>query len=245
MKNIMGDHPVMSESTVDLVDAYIGKKILNFRKKRRITQDSLADMIGVSRQLIQKYETGNAKVSVCAIHKIGKALGIKTEEFFREIDELPIQDTQPAAYVQETRQNPLNILVVEDSGADEHLLRKAIVASGKPSNIYSVNNGADALDKLRRSLKGSSAMPLPDLIFLDINLPRMHGDELLQSIKSNAQLRHIPVVAITNAITTPQMLKVYKTGASGYIVKSFSAEEFNAKVEVIMCYWATMVLPAM
>ena len=87
--------------------------------------------------------------------------------------------------------------------------------------------------------------PAPDVILLDLNMPRMDGREFLRRVKADPQLRAIPVVVLTTSDAESDLAAVYSLGAAGYIVKPLDVDEFISKVRAIGEYWITMVrLPA-
>jgi CheY-like chemotaxis protein/DNA-binding XRE family transcriptional regulator len=231
---------------VNAVDLFIGERILSSRKKRKLSQDELAQTLNISRQQLQKYETGITRVPLSVVADIGKALGVKISDLIQGIDEIKYFQSESSidAFVTTTRTTSLNVLLVEDNATDELLTRKAIAQCEQACNIVSVCDGVAALEYLRNGIKGINTTPMPDIILLDLNVPRMRGDETLKSIKSGS-FQHIPVIIVTNSITREEMLKVYRLGASGFVVKTFAPEEYFEKISSIISYWSMMVLPSM
>lgn len=228
------------------VDLFIGERIIAFRKKRNLSQDVLAGMLNISRQQLQKYETGIAKVPMTTIAEISNLLDIKVLDLLGGIDDVKSRKRPDAEYITEQRTAPLNILLIEDNTADELLTRKAIDQSGYVCNIVSFNNGVESLEYLRKCfIKGIHPQPAPDIILLDLNIPRMRGEEVLKSIKSNNSFHHLPVIVVTNSIHREEMIRMYKLGASGFIVKSFDPDDFFVRIATIISYWHSMALPSM
>ena len=228
------------------VDLFIGDRILHFRKKRGLSQEDLAKTLNISRQQLQKYETGITRVPISVIAEISRAIGVKAVELMAGIDEVNAPQPLPSnGFVTINRSHPLHILLVEDNATDELLTRKAIEQCEEACLITSAGDGLAALDFLRNSIRGLTPQSAPDIVFLDLNIPKMRGDETLKSIKTNPAIQHIPVVVITNSINRDEMLRVYKLGASGFVVKSFSPEEYFEKISNIVSYWSAMVLPSM
>ena len=135
---------------------------------------------------------------------------------------------------------PIEILLVEDSPSDALLTREALVRSKLLNTIHLVDNGEDALAFLRREGPYSKA-PRPDLVLLDLNLPRKDGREVLQEIKTDHQLRLIPVVILTSSKAEEDVVKSYDLHANCYICKPL---EFNKFTEAVMCigtFWFSVV----
>jgi len=225
------------------VDLFIGKRIVYLRKKRHLSQDDLAAMVGVSRQQIQKYETGATKVAIGMLLSICRAIKVDIDAALEGISDIAPPQESKQEFISDEYNTHLNVLLVEDSSLDERITRKAIEKTELSVHISSVENGQEAMELLRNILQGLSSEPMPNIILLDLKMPKLNGYETLKSLKSNQDLKHIPAIVITNSITITEMNKVYKAGASGYIVKSFCPEHYYDKMRVIMNYWSSMVLP--
>ena len=143
------------------------------------------------------------------------------------------------------RKAPLFILLVEDNPIDEMLFRTALSKCDKETSLYTVYNGIDALQVLRGN-KTPELTTRPDIIFLDLNIPKRCGLDVLKEIKQDRVVMDIPVVVLTNSINPDDMTKSYKSGASGFMSKSFDVKEFNEKISsVINCWAKAMILPSM
>ena len=138
----------------------------------------------------------------------------------------------------------LRILLVEDNPDDvliaERSLKKGNMS--EKSDLSVVNDGQAALDFLHRRGEYGDA-PRPDLILLDLNLPKIDGHEVLSEIKKNENLRRIPVIVLTISEREEDMVKAYNSGASGYITKPPSSAEFAKVIETVLDYWRISELP--
>jgi CheY-like chemotaxis protein len=136
---------------------------------------------------------------------------------------------------------PIEILLVEDNPGDVELTREAIENSKLLNKMRVVEDGEAALAFLRR--EGSYAgAPRPDLILLDLNLPKMDGRELLAEIKADEDLRRIPVVVLTTSRAEEDVLKSYNLYANCYITKPIGFNEFVKVVKAIKEFWLHIVL---
>lgn len=130
----------------------------------------------------------------------------------------------------------IKILLIEDSLACTELLREAFKVNGYTGEINTVSDGVDALAFLRREGPYRN-VPRPDLVLLDLNLPRKGGRELLAEIKNDADLKHIPIIVLTTSDAPQDIEAAYDLHANSYIVKPFSLKEFYEVVRTIDEFW--------
>ena len=135
---------------------------------------------------------------------------------------------------------PIEILLVEDSAGDIRLTREALKEGRVNNTLHVVEDGAQAMDFLRR-LSGYADAPRPDLILLDLNLPRKDGREVLAEIKRDDGLARIPVVVLTTSEADQDILKTYQLHANCYIAKPVEIDQFIAVVKGIEDFWLTIV----
>jgi CheY-like chemotaxis protein len=135
---------------------------------------------------------------------------------------------------------PIRVLLVEDNPGDAHLTRDTLEQSKLLVHITVTTDGEDALDYLlaRGNYVGAE---LPDLIVLDLNLPKLGGREVLAEMKQHEQLRTIPVVVLTSSDAERDVVMSYQLGASCYVTKPVGLEAFQAIVRYIESFWFTVV----
>lgn len=131
------------------------------------------------------------------------------------------------------------VLLVEDEPADAHLVKVALREGNVLADLYQACDGVEALELLHR--KGEEAIPRPDLILLDLNMPRMDGRELLAALKEDDDLKSIPVIMLTTSDVERDVLASYQLGAAGYITKPVDFEQFVAAVRQVGNYWFALV----
>ena len=134
----------------------------------------------------------------------------------------------------------IEILLVEDSPADILLTREAFKHNKIVNAIHVVEDGIQAMDFLYRRGKYASA-PRPDLILLDLNLPRKIGREVLAEIKADPDLRTIPIVVLTTSDDDEDILKAYNLNANCYVVKPVGFENFMQAMQSIRHFWFSVV----
>ena len=135
---------------------------------------------------------------------------------------------------------PIDILLVEDNPGDARLTREALASSTVQNRLHHVQDGEDALAFLKHAGRFDSA-PTPDLVLLDLNLPRRHGREVLEDIKGDPSLAHIPVVVLTSSEAEEDVLKSYRLHANCFITKPADLDELTRVVKGIEQFWFTLV----
>lgn len=139
--------------------------------------------------------------------------------------------------------NPIYILLVEDNEGDILLIEEAFEQAGAMAKLNIVKNGKDAIDFLKHegNFKNSE---VPDLILLDINLPKKNGHEVLKYIKENKDLKHIPTIMLTTSSNQKDINKAYENYASCYITKPVEVTEYIKMIQLMHNFWVcTAKLP--
>ncbi|MET9128961.1 response regulator [Streptomyces antibioticus] len=141
--------------------------------------------------------------------------------------------TTPAA-------TPVDVLLVEDDPGDELMTREAFEDNKIGNTLHVVRDGEEALDFLYRRGAHTGA-PRPDLILLDLNLPKYDGRQVLEKIKSDPALAHIPVVVLTTSAAEEDILRSYKLHANAYVTKPVDLDQFIAAVRQIDDFFVQVV----
>lgn len=139
--------------------------------------------------------------------------------------------------------NKVVILVADDDEDDQMLTKEAFEEKRNYLDIRFVNDGVELLEYLRGQNKYSrpGTAPLPALILLDLNMPRMDGKEALKEIKNDPALRKIPVVVLTTSSAEPDILKAYEMGVNSFITKPVTFTEFVKIADTLGHYWLEIV----
>lgn len=135
---------------------------------------------------------------------------------------------------------PVEILLVEDNQPDVELTQEALTENKVRNNLHVVTDGEDAMEFLHRRGRYADS-PRPDLILLDLNLPRKDGREVLAEVKADASLKTIPVVILTTSQAEEDILKSYQLQANCYITKPVQLSEFIKVVQSIDHFWLSIV----
>jgi CheY-like chemotaxis protein len=132
------------------------------------------------------------------------------------------------------------VLLIEDEPADVHLTKMAFNESKVLVDVHDVGDGLEALAFLKKEKPYADA-PKPDLILLDLNMPRMDGREFLKHFKGLDSINRIPVVILTTSEAETDVVASYDLGASGFIVKPVDIEQFFGAIQTLEDYWLTLV----
>ena len=135
---------------------------------------------------------------------------------------------------------PLKVLLVEDNPADARLTREAFREADFAGTLDAVKDGVEAMAYLRREGKYADAAR-PDLVLLDLNLPRRDGRQVLAEIKADADLKTIPVVILTTSKADEDILRSYNLHANCYVTKPVDLDQFITVVKSIEDFWLTIV----
>ena len=142
---------------------------------------------------------------------------------------------------------PVVFLMADDDPDDRLLIKEAFQESLITNSIYFVEDGVELMDYLhhREQFNNSDHAPRPDLILLDLNMPRKDGREALAEIKSDPHLRYIPVVVLTTSKAEEDIMRSYDIGAAGYITKPVTFDGLVEAIKGLKRYWVQIVrLPA-
>lgn len=135
---------------------------------------------------------------------------------------------------------PLQVLLVEDNPGDAELTRQSLSTSKLSISLTTVDDGEKALKYLRKAPPYQKA-DRPDLVLLDLNLPKLSGGEVLREIKTDKHLKSVPVIVLTSSEEETEISRCYDEGANCYIVKPVDFNSFLAVVNLIETFWFSAV----
>ena len=136
------------------------------------------------------------------------------------------------------------VLLVEDNPADQNLGRRALEKGVVKCNLRIAADGEEALDSLSRrgSFEGGADHPPPDLVLLDLNMPRIDGLQVLKSMKSDPRLCTIPVVVLTTSDQEEDIVRSYRLGCNSFVRKPLNAPDFLVALQSLKAYWLKLVV---
>lgn len=141
----------------------------------------------------------------------------------------------------QTRGRPAEVLLVEDNDNDVELTKVSFRRSKFSVNLHHVPNGEECMAFLEKQGK-YVGVPTPDLVLLDLNMPRMDGREVLEALGRDDRFKHLPVVVLTTSEADKDVLMAYKLQCRSYIVKPVNFEGFAKAINSIVDYWFTLVV---
>ncbi|KPM31180.1 Response regulator receiver domain-containing protein [Croceitalea dokdonensis DOKDO 023] len=124
----------------------------------------------------------------------------------------------------------MKVLFIEDDMIESMKLQRAVAKFDSKHDIIEAKNGEEALDILQNG-------DLPDIILLDLNMPRMSGIEFLQVVKADDKLRYLPTVILTTSENRVDLLRCFQLGIAGYIIKPLKYEDYEKKIKRVFEYW--------
>ncbi len=126
----------------------------------------------------------------------------------------------------------LNILLVEDNLIEIMKMKRTISLLKLQHTLQEAKNGEEALKLLEDKAN------IPDIILLDLNMPKISGIEFLRILKADDDLKHIPTVILTTSSNQKDLLECYRTGMSGYVLKPLKYDDYVKKIEAVLAYWS-------
>lgn len=141
------------------------------------------------------------------------------------------------------RKKPAIILLAEDDPADQELTRRALEEGRINNELYIVENGEEALDYLyrRNAYNDPVSSPFPDLLLLDLNMPKIGGKQVLEQIQGNSAFRHLRTIVLTTSNQEKDIIDSYDLGVSSYITKPVDPDQFFRAVGTLKEYWFQIV----
>ncbi|HYG15132.1 MAG TPA: response regulator [Bacteroidia bacterium] len=136
----------------------------------------------------------------------------------------------------------ISILLIEDDEVDVMNLKRAFKKNNITNPLYLAGNGLEALELLRSC--GTEEMPLPKIILLDLNMPKMNGIEFLRELRNDQRLHHISVFVMTTSNKDNDIIEAYNLNVAGYILKPLSMDKFMGAVAALSNYWQLCEFPS-
>jgi CheY-like chemotaxis protein len=131
------------------------------------------------------------------------------------------------------------VLLVEDSDADVDFIKRACEASDIPHVLHVVRDGEEAVDYLagNNEYANRAFYPLPDLVFLDVKMPKLNGHEVLEWVRAQVPFKTLPVIMLTGSDEFADINRAYELGVTSYLVKTLYSTEFRQNVRIILKFW--------
>ncbi len=217
---------------------YIGARIRKKRKQMGISLQQLADLLKLSCQQVQKYESGASKISADRLALVSHIFNEPVDYFYRDInfDNITIGDAEKPTVISHARQHHLNILLVEDNPGDAIIFRET--AENIPSvEKVTIEHHANNVMPFLLNHQQNPSHKLPDVIFLDLGLSSGSGFEVLKKVKEDQSLRHLPIIVLSGSVNWEDMVRSYRLGAASYILKSSPDRTTMEILKQAVEYW--------
>lgn len=217
------------------IEQRLGQSVKNWRTRLNIAQDELARRAGFHRSYISDVERGSRNVSLRSIEKLAEALGVSIPTLFADLE-----SKSPAVPLRNDEM--VDILLVEDDENDMLLAMQALKKANLTNRIFVVRDGAEALDYL--FCTGQYAYrrihDQPQVILMDLNLPKIDGLEVLRRVKADSRTRSIPVVVLTATKQDSAIATCKRLGAETFIAKPVNFQNFSAMTLQLSLQWALL-----
>ena len=205
----------------------LGHTIRSSRSELHMSQEELADRAGLHRTYVSDVERGRRNISLENIEKLAQALELSVSKLFAKAGDGSIG----SPFVE--------LLLIEDDPGDAELTVRAFRKAKIANMIHVVRDGAEALDFLFATggHEHRKNQPLPGVILLDLNLPKLDGLEVLRRIKADRQLRQIPVIVLTVSDRDGDVAECRRLGVANYLVKPVGFQKFSEIVPNLDLEW--------
>jgi CheY-like chemotaxis protein/DNA-binding XRE family transcriptional regulator len=221
----------------DEVKTQFGLTVKSWRNRRGISQEELAERAGLHRTYVSDVERGSRNVSLASIDRLAAALEISVSQLFAEIGGSgePVVPSAPLS------DQLVDILFVEDRTEDAELAVHALQSAHIANRIHWVRDGESALAFLfGEGAYAGRRLIRPQLILLDLGLPRLSGQEVLQRVKSDPRTRGIPVVVLTASSHDRDIVASRQLGADAYVVKPVDFYNLSEVTPRLKLYWGLL-----
>jgi|ERR1700722_12372140 CheY-like chemotaxis protein/DNA-binding XRE family transcriptional regulator len=217
------------------IEKQFGTVVRKWRQKLSISQEDLAKRAGLHRTYICDVERGARNVSLKNVRKLADGLGVSILTLFADLSEKPVSAPM-------TRDEQVDILVVEDNKDDVDLTMAAFKNWGMSNRMYVVHDGVAALDFLFGTGAFAHRRPadLPQVILLDVNLPKIEGIEVLRRIKADPRTASIPVIMLTGSKDSRDITECKRLGVENYILKPVDFQSFSEVSLRLNLQWALL-----
>jgi CheY-like chemotaxis protein/DNA-binding XRE family transcriptional regulator len=213
-----------------------GAEVKRRRIQNGISQERLAELADLHRTYISAVESGRRNLTLGSIQRLAVALGASVGSFFASLE-------SQANYPGDAGALPAaGILLVEDDPIDVKFTLTAFKAAKLANPVEVSRDGAAALEYLTGLVteSGAEARELPQVVLLDLQLPKLHGLEVLRRLKADRRLRHIPVVVLTGSRSDRDMQEAMRLGADAYLIKPVDFQRFAEITPKLSLRWALL-----
>jgi CheY-like chemotaxis protein/DNA-binding XRE family transcriptional regulator len=216
-----------------------GAEVKRRRIQSGISQEKLAELADLHRTYISAVESGKRNLTLESIQRLARALGASVSSFFTSM-ELSSSRSMPRSR-NGVGQPAGDILLIEDDPRDAEFTLGAFKKANLANRVHVAKDGAEALDFLAAISPGRRGdRLLPQLVLLDLKVPKVHGLEVLRRIKSDRRMRRIPIVVLTGSQSDPDMQEAMRLGADAYLIKPVDFQRFAELTPKLSFRWVLL-----
>ncbi len=216
-----------SENLNNNLSAGLAEVLKQQRLNLGLNQTELAKRAGLNRSYVSEVERGCQNITIETLSRLANALEVSVlslvEQANRNVRSLV---------------RPLEILLIEDNEADIYILKHSLGKLKAPTNLKIARDGKEALELI--SSMSSENSDIPDLILLDLNLPKRSGHEILKKVKSDSRFSQVPVVVLSTSNDRNDIEKSYALNANTFITKPLNQKDFENAIAVVIEYWSVI-----
>lgn len=221
-----------------------GAELKRRRMESGISQERLAELADLHRTYISAVESGKRNLTLESIQRLAQALGASVGSFFASLESAgDFEDKGDEARLGEGSGRQAGaILLVEDDPRDVEFTLRAFKAARLANPIQVASDGAAALGLLTKAQPGEAIdeQPPPQLVLLDLQLPKVHGLEVLRRIRADRRLKHVPVVVLTASRNDRDIKEAMRLGANAYLIKPVDFQRFAEVTPKLSFHWALL-----
>ena len=227
-------------SGANQIDKFVGLQLRKERKKRHLSLMDVSKDVGISYQQLQKYEQAKSRLTVSMLYRIVRLYGLDFGRFFEAIviDTMKYSADKSINCVEENKS--VNVLIVEPDPSEE-VNTRGILQEFDDLNALFVHDGRQVLDVLKYKTLCPN-FPKPNVVFLDVYIPKLDGIDVLKELKRDEKTKDIPIVMLTNIVDDELTLQAYKYGASGYIIKNRDKKSLRDNIVSCINYWTKTII---
>jgi two-component system response regulator len=217
-----------------------GAEVKRRRIQSGISQEKLAELADLHRTYISAVESGKRNLTLESIQRLAQALGASVGSFFASLEQAP-QDPEFASG-DNSGASSGNILLVEDDPRDEQFTLAAFKQAKLANRVQVARDGAEALDFLVGTARHGkrAARTRPQVVLLDLQLPKVHGLEVLRRVKADPEARQVPIVVLTGSRNDRDMQEAMRLGANAYLLKPVDFHRFAEITPKLSFRWALL-----
>lgn len=232
MSDLVEDNVIEKQS----IDYFIGQKLRSFRHRAGVTLADVANYVNLSKQLIQKYETGSTKIPASVLCRIADMLHIKPADFFEGYKKLHHQENENL-FLTDEKTNTLKIFLISAAIEIDYMIQSLAVETKLKISTSNITSCDEIDNYARELLYDNTILPMPDIIIYDMPAQSCQIQNFIKKIRQKPFNSEAPIIILSSNAEIDLMKKAYFYGAAGYIYKNISADKLKKHLKHVVNYW--------